>query len=160
MSSGALLTVVADDASPGPQRIPVARVPNPKSLFRVRGAACGTWLVRYANLNNWYLANLTGRGSCLVPWPLPRPTLPPPAPTGTEAQMRGVPARVKALPLALALALVLAATVLAGPGQDQASAANRTTAPSWNLKLAIRYFPSAGNHSQYDTVLALGRTAW
>jgi hypothetical protein len=86
--------------------------------------------------------------------------------------MRGFPARVKGLPLAPALApvlapalapalaLALAMAVLAGPGLDPAAAASRTTSPSWGLKLAIRYFPSAGNHSQYDTVLAQGRTAW
>jgi hypothetical protein len=74
--------------------------------------------------------------------------------------MRGISARVTALSLTRALALVLAVAGLASPVLDPASAANRTTAPSWNLKLAIRYFPSAGNHSQYDTVLATGRAAW
>ena len=31
---------------------------------------------------------------------------------------------------------------------------------SWQLKLAIRYFPSLGLHSQYDTVLVTKGTAW
>jgi hypothetical protein len=38
--------------------------------------------------------------------------------------------------------------------------ASASVPPSWKLKLAIRYFPSAGNHSQYDTVLVVGGTAW
>jgi hypothetical protein len=35
-----------------------------------------------------------------------------------------------------------------------------TAAQSWNLKMAIKYFPSTSNHSQFDTALVAGRTAW
>jgi hypothetical protein len=33
-------------------------------------------------------------------------------------------------------------------------------AESWRLELATQYFPAAGSHSQYDLVLAEGRTGW
>jgi hypothetical protein len=70
--------------------------------------------------------------------------------------MRGqLSALTGALTLAIAVVPAVPAAAAAGPELVRPAAA-----PAWNLKLAIRYFPSAGNHSQYDTVLAQGRTAW
>ncbi len=55
----------------------------------------------------------------------------------------------------VAVCVALATAAAAAPAPAPATAAQ-----PWNLDLAIRYFPSAGYHSQYVTVLALGRTAW
>jgi hypothetical protein len=65
--------------------------------------------------------------------------------------MRGstMTSRIMAVVTALAVTAAMPAAAFAAGGPTP-----------WRLKLAIRYFPSAGDHSQYDTVLAEGRTAW
>ena len=71
--------------------------------------------------------------------------------------------RARAALMLTSLAATVLATALASLGGiAPASAATPPNAAvkSWSLKLAIRYFPSAGNHSQFDTVLVAGRTAW
>jgi hypothetical protein len=78
--------------------------------------------------------------------------------------MRGITARLVATSVGLAALATAAPAASAVPAAPAAAAAATPAAAlktqSWNLKLAIRYFPSAGNHSQYDTVVAEGRTGW
>jgi hypothetical protein len=61
--------------------------------------------------------------------------------------VRGLVAACAALSLTTGTALLTGTAAAAVP-------------KSWELKLAIRYFPSTGDHSQYDTALVEGRTAW
>ena len=64
--------------------------------------------------------------------------------------------RGSSLALLCAAALLTSTAVVTGASASVPGA----SAQSWDLKLAIRYFPSEGNHSQYDTALVQGHTAW
>jgi hypothetical protein len=72
---------------------------------------------------------------------------------------RGISTKVAAI-TAIAAALTAVLPGLTADAADQGKSAQSGAAPPWKLKLAISYFPSAGHHSQYDTVLAAGHTGW